>query len=373
MRPSIRAGGQWWTLIAGTSTVLGYLFLCSSGGAVDTTPLPPPVQIPVQETPAPDGSFDPSIGAPTDGPEAIEGTRFQFENRLRAGQFVDVDRVIDRYAALRDRFDDGRFKLSAVHAMFAGLATSSASNAPADQIIKAWRAANPRSAGAAIAHATFWRNYAWAARGSGFADSVTPQGWELFQERLKSARTILEQTRKFASQNPLWYEEALEVSLGLGDGWDRQMTIYEEGIHRFPSYFPLHFHMLRALQPRWGGSEQQAAEFVAQVLSATPPGGRAALYTRLWWYVAQVSTPPSDIFTDYGARWADMQAGFETLAAQWPTSPWIFSSYAYFACRSGDMTTYAVLGKKLGFRLMPNAFSKNYPIDVCDRRAGPAT
>ena len=39
--------------------------------------------------------------------------------------------------------------------------------------------------------ADFYIQYAWEARGSGFADTVTPEGWEKFEARLKIARKAL--------------------------------------------------------------------------------------------------------------------------------------------------------------------------------------
>ena len=74
-----------------------------------------------------------------------------------------------------------------------------------DRIHKGWIAAKPDSITARIAHADFLAEYAWHARGSGYANEVSKDGWKLFGERLTAAHEILKQAKPMQPQCPMWW------------------------------------------------------------------------------------------------------------------------------------------------------------------------
>jgi len=118
--------------------------------------------------------------------------------------------------------------------------------------IQDWRSADPNSPGAALLEAAYWRNAAWTARGNGFANTVSPEGWRLFHERLQHALKTLTDSESYAARNPLWYTESLDANLGLGVSRQKQFALYERGIVAFPDYYPLHCKMAQGLLPNWG-------------------------------------------------------------------------------------------------------------------------
>src|SRR5262249_44038355 len=104
----------------------------------------------------------------------------------------------------------------------------------------------------------------------------------------------------------------------------------------------------------------------------SPPSQRVQMYTRLWWYVDQVSYIDVNIFRDMGASWSQMNKGFDSLRQSYPESIWLPSNYASFACRAGDVTTYIRLRAALGDKInmyTQRAFPENESLDVCDDRA----
>ena len=88
-----------------------------------------------------------------------------------------------------------------------------------DRIHHDWIAAKPDSVTARVAYADFLVEYAWRARGSGFADTVTKTGWRLFRERLASARSVLGEARRLPEKDPVWWLVALFVA--RGESWTR--------------------------------------------------------------------------------------------------------------------------------------------------------
>ena len=65
---------------------------------------------------------------------------------------------------------------------------------------------------------TFYKNYAWEARGNGFAETVTEEGFRKFHERLEEAGKALEAAWKLRPDDGRTASLMLIVELGIGDG-----------------------------------------------------------------------------------------------------------------------------------------------------------
>ncbi len=285
-------------------------------------------------------------------------------------RFVDLDALINRYATLQWRLDDGRFKLEGISEFFQDTFGTLANGESSIQgQLDPWIAANPKSAGAALAAADAWLVSAWRARGKGLADSVTPEGWRLFDTRLRRSLKVLQDSESFAASNPLWYLEYLQVEHALNIPIEQQMAIYERGIKTFPEFFPLHLEMLESYRPQWQGSVEEEVAFIEAVVAHSPLALRSQMYTRLWLRADQRTGLEVNIFRDMGASWPRMKEGFESLLKAYPNSRYNKSVFASFACVAGDAPTYVRLRAALGNRIFQIAFPPNNSIDVCDARA----
>src|SRR5205814_10318239 len=71
-----------------------------------------------------------------------------------------------------------------------------------DRIHQDWIAQFPTSITARVAYADFFTDYAWHARGTGFADKVTKEGWQRFRERIELARNTVGETRELTGKEP---------------------------------------------------------------------------------------------------------------------------------------------------------------------------
>lgn len=60
-----------------------------------------------------------------------------------------------------------------------------------EALLKSWRESRPDSKAATAILGGFYISYAWLARGEGTADTVKPEGWKLFRERMKTAQDLL--------------------------------------------------------------------------------------------------------------------------------------------------------------------------------------
>lgn len=236
-----------------------------------------------------------------------------------------------------------------------------------------WRHALPQSPMPGLVEAMIFRNWAWAARGHGYANSVSTQTWAVFAARNEMAAESLRQAADRGRSTPLWYELSLDVGLDQGLGLDRLRAIFDQGSARFPAYLPLYRSMLRALMPRWGGSYQKVDEFINAMYAKSAPTEGFRMYTLLYWAYGLVEGDDVNIFTDARASWPSMSDGFTQLLETYPRSDYVLNAYADFACRAGDRARYEALRLQLDTRFSASAWTRRFTLKSCDSSFGLAS
>src|SRR6185503_13425069 len=150
--------------------------------------------------------------------EAAFATRVR--TQLEQENFLVLDRVAADARLGRTRFPGGGWKLyafySAVETPKVKPPATEAEWADTLDRLKRWAAQRPESVTAHIALGYAYLNYAWQARGHGDAASVTPEGGQLMQERLKLAETEL----GIDAKCPEWYYVMLQI--GRLKGWEAE-------------------------------------------------------------------------------------------------------------------------------------------------------
>ena len=307
-----------------------------------------------------------------DGPDGIHVFAAEVQAAWWQRNYAYLDELFDRWAKPDERFDDGRSHLMGFGPGFGYVAGRNKTPKDWEQSlgqIREWRQQNPASTAVDVVEAMLLGNWAWSARGTGYARTVTPEGWKLFGERMTRAEEVLLHSKERSSNNPLWYAAYLDVA--VAKGWDRAefRALYDAAIDRFPDYHPFYFKMIRSLQPRWGGSIEEIDAYIAAVTKQTGARQGKVMYARLYWDLAGDEGDDFSLFEDSAADWADMKAGFEQLIAATPKSDWNLNNFASFACRAGDADTYRKLRKKIGDkRFYEDAWPDNYKMEICNER-----
>lgn len=104
---------------------------------------------------------------------------------------------------------------------------------------------------------------AWAQRGSGWAQSVTSEGWQGFAAHLQKARTHLEAAYKLRPERPEAAAVMIAVSMGEGSDLLDQRKWFEKAVAAQADYPTAYRSMLWTLRPRWHGSHEMMAQFGA--------------------------------------------------------------------------------------------------------------
>lgn len=170
----------------------------------------------------------------------------------------------------------------------------------------------PQEALAFLLKGQFAIDSAWAARGSGWAHTVTGKGWELFARKLADAEEALNRSWEMDPSLPGTPLEFLRVELGQGRGHARMEMWFTRAIaHPSARYDALH-HKLWYLQPRWHGSERECLEVARDVLKSDEFRGNCPLH--LYHLHESLAKYFENVRPDYWLEphvWADIKASFD--------------------------------------------------------------
>jgi hypothetical protein len=200
---------------------------------------------------------------------------------LAKGRYADLDALADR---LRARPHCGYYEsvsLAWLYEVLAEPATGQSLSQRLEQIQR-WVDARPESVAARVVWADACIQWAWEARGSGYANTVTAEGWRLFRERLARAEKALESVPEGDLRDPELYALWIQVAIGQGGSRERAETLFRHGLTLDPAYPPLYYRMAVYYLPRWYGEPGDLAELArraAHQASETEGAGMA-------WYVA---------------------------------------------------------------------------------------
>ena len=211
--------------------------------------------------------------------------------------------------------------------------------------LDAWKAAFPDSLTQPVARAEALVNYAWEARGGGYANTVTGEGWKLLAERLGQARGVLEDAAKLPVRDPHWYN--VMQSVALGEGWDRDRSeaLFAEAVAAEPTYYHYYFSRTSAELPRWAPIRTPGSTSPRRPPARTTPT-RASLFIR-------GSSGPTKgrweaAFKTRGSTGKKSGQGFRDIEKRYPNSNWNLNNFCRFACLAGDRETAHELFDRLG-------------------------
>lgn len=181
-----------------------------------------------------------------------------------------------------------------------------------------WEKAYPDSLTQKIALAEMLTEYAWYIRGSGYADTVTPEKWKIFKERISRAEKVIIAARNHEEKDPYLWQTA--VRTGLGKGYDKKSfdAIVAESRKYFPKYWHVETSRAYSLLPRWYG-EKGDWEAFAKEASEQPDGLGAETYARI---VISMMGYYGNVYRDSPGKpsWEITKEGLDIMKQKYPAS-----------------------------------------------------
>lgn len=204
---------------------------------------------------------------------------------------------------------------------------------------EAWAARSPDSITAQICLARAYIEHAWNARGGGYADTVTDNGWRSFDERLEKAWEVLDRADKLEEKCPVWYSSV--QSIALGRDWDRTMylNMVSEALSKYPTYARYYTGACYWMLPRWHGEEGDFEKWLAERAGAYPPGEQDMAYARMVWMAEQMPVSGQIHFGPGKLDWERTKRGFEAWLEAKPENLMIRFKFTQFAVLAEDRET----------------------------------
>jgi len=251
--------------------------------------------------------------------DAIRAETYAFRSETRQAynnrRFEELELKADELHANRAVFSNGSWKIAQFHD-----ALGCRDDEPEsmwqlhDTIHQEWIAAYPDSITARVAYADFFVDYAWHARGSGYADKVSPEGWKLFEARLTKAREILDAARALPMKDAVWWTVSLRVALGQGWLKGDYDALMKEAKDYSPVFWGYDTARAYSLLPRWHGEPGDWEDYALQA-SRAENGLGAEIYARI---VMNLAGYHRNVFEETKASWPKTREGLEAMRKKYP-------------------------------------------------------
>ena len=279
-----------------------------------------------------------------------EAYRRQVQDRFLKKDFAWVDREAQKDRLSKERLPGGYWKLRVVYAALEEPALAGqASDGDWEDLLNgltSWSTQQPGSVTAKVALASAWKEYAWKARGEGYADSVNDAAWQVVRKRLESARQALSEASSLNERCPYWYVTALWV--GLGQGWEREAldNIFEAGMQLEPTFYYLHQAKATYLLPRWGGTAGDWEKFANE--SALKLGGHQGDIVFFAIYSQMLVLHGMDLMNTHQQSAPKLLAGYHSIEKLYGSSSHRLNEASFFACFGNDVQAAAELFARIG-------------------------
>jgi hypothetical protein len=202
------------------------------------------------------------------------------------------------------------------------------------------------------------------------ANSVTPDGWALFEERIKRAESILTEHKESASTIPIFYTEMVTVQVALGHSQDERYSIFLEGAKRYPQFRNLSRVMLYYSGPKWGGSWAKSDAVIEWSTKNSMTEMGQITYAFLYNSIRSNIPSGKTIYNVTAAKWPRIRQGFEDHLRRYPNSA-IYDAISANACEADDKVTYLKYRKKIDKNNENlTEWTDSYPRELCDLQYG---
>jgi hypothetical protein len=282
--------------------------------------------------------------------EAIQkegGWVHTIQYNLVTEHFTDLEAMAAKYRANKARLPGGGWRLHEFYVALESPQLTDKSSEDHLDHLRHWISAYPTSITPRVAYAISLHRWAWVARGSGSADSVTPDGWKQFNDRIAESEKTLADAATLKTKDPQWYSEMMTVALAESWPADKTRALFEEGIAFEPKYFYLYRQYANDLLPKWNGEPLQASTFAKT--SADRVGGDAG--DELYFQIAtELISRHNSRFNVRELDWQRIQHGYTVLAADFGVTRTQENQLAFMAYKYKDVATaqrqFATIGDK---------------------------
>lgn len=265
-------------------------------------------------------------------------------------RFDELDRLAEGYRTQATRMPGGDWTLHVLYAALNGPHGSDTTMPDHLAHLEHWIKAKPQSVTAAVAYAGSLTRWAWQARGTGQAETVTLDGWMTFGARLSMAKNALDAVPGAATRtvrDPQWYAAYMTVALGLDWKNDQMKTLFEQASAAYPNYFYLYKQYAKYLLPKWEGKPGDAAFFAKSAADSLSGSEGDMLYYQIG---TTLLSRGNSSFQHRTLDWQRLQRGHTASVSKYGDTRRMENEFGLMAYREKDAAVaqqqFAVIGDR---------------------------
>ena len=264
---------------------------------------------------------------------------------LAAKDYDKLDELAVKLRSSKDYYADGTWKLSELYyalavsnniygmEMFSHIPDKPYEDRIAE--LRDWVTAKSDSITARLALANVQIDYAWNARGGGYADTVTDEGWRLLDKRLSEAARTLSEAKDMSEKCPWYWYEKMRLTGGMQFSRDQFDDIFNQAIVYEPNFAAYYTIRANFLLPRWYGSQGEWESDLAKSADNIGADDGDMLYAQVVWRLNRF-TSFDNIFQENNLAWPRVKKGFEVLEKRYPNALAVKNEAAYLAVFAQD-------------------------------------
>jgi len=278
-------------------------------------------------------------------------------------RFKDLERELTSLLRKKTRDKEGDNPLYRAYQVLCDNSDSERFHQTKINILNEWLTQYPSSHFANACLGKVYINYAWNARGGGFAGTVIEEGFRLFKERLLTAKEYLEKAYSLDHSDPFVPASLIAVARGLSLEREEMEKQFKRAILADPSDRLAYSKKLTYLMPKWHGSEEEMFSFAREAVKKAPPGSRIpGVLLEAHWEMYYRSDSKASYFKN-PVVWKEMKEVYLTLSNHFPDSNRIHNWFARTAYLAGDYETAREELKKLGDDWLEDAWHNKKRFD----------
>lgn len=203
-----------------------------------------------------------------------------------------------------------------------------------------WVKHDPDSYLSFLAKGDFYVNYAWQARGTGFANTVTEEGRKKFRDRLRVAEQCFIRAYQLNPTDPRAPTGLLAVVRGQSKPRAEMEDWYQKAIEADPRHYAPYKAKLTYLKPQWYGSVEEMFAFARECSENAPEESRVAMLIldahHLMYYRSGDNKKQRLKYYGRPEVWQEIRTAYENFLFEHPNSRWDRNFLARHACYARD-------------------------------------
>ena len=199
--------------------------------------------------------------------------------------------------------------------------------------LKNWRSRHPDKITSYGAEAGARINFAFGARGTGLANTVTPEAGKMFASRMAEAETALDAGKKHATPDVYYWHMCMRIARNLGPA-AAVKEHFEKTIAIDPKFYWAYTSAADALQPRWQGRPGEVEKF-AQDLRVRIGGDEGDVVFGLF-ACTTASYEGEQIFDHTQFEYPAVKPCLEKLVRRFPQNQFVVHHAALMALAARD-------------------------------------